>query len=193
MASARASTRAQKAGSSTPAPMHAPWTRAVARGPSSCSSRPGLRVVRISCASTGSGVVPNWPRSPPLQKLGPAPRRTTSGRSSSAITARSTSTSASRIAALYALCTSGRLSDTVKTPSTCSMSTGSTSRVAAFSGTRSCEPRGELCAAEQHRIRKRLRDNGLGHREGLRHAQQLDERDRGAGVRSARGLDWFER
>src|SRR5258706_522500 len=66
-------TRPPKAGSSTPAPTHAPCTRVVTFGPSSANHQPALRVPRTKCPVTGSGVAPNSLRSPPLQNVGPAP------------------------------------------------------------------------------------------------------------------------
>ena len=69
-----ATTRRQKAGSSAPAPTQAPCTRASTRSATRASSAAALRVERIACAVAGSGSVPNSSRSPPLQKLGPAPR-----------------------------------------------------------------------------------------------------------------------
>ena len=68
-------TRWAKAGSSTPEPAQGPWTWTTMRGPSASIERPMLAANRTRWAEAGSVKLPNSSRSPPLQKLGPSPRR----------------------------------------------------------------------------------------------------------------------
>jgi hypothetical protein len=94
--SGAAVTMAAKAGSSTPAPTQGPCTRTSARSLTACSSSAAPAWVRTKCAVTGSGAVPNSPRSPPELKHGPAPSMTTLVTDGSSSATRRASASASR-------------------------------------------------------------------------------------------------
>ena len=122
--SGAATTWCASAGTSMPAPMHAPWRCTWSRSAIWWARRAGLRVRRVTWAVAGSGNDPNSARSPPLQNDGPLPARCTAAIVSSAAARVSASASPSRSAAVTALWRRGRLSVTCRSSPTRSTSTG---------------------------------------------------------------------
>ena len=173
-----ARTSAANAGSSMPEPKHAPWRWTVTRSATAAMARPALCCRRTRWAVAGSGKDPNSSRSPPAQNEGPAPRRWTRRIEGSARTSRKASTSASRMARFRALRTSGRVRTTCSSSPSRRTATGGPSSARALAG-RPRPPGGELGAGLEGGVRRRLGDEPVVDRPGLRPAEQGGERRRG--------------